>query len=70
MGHLELSAEDFRQLAHNIADFTANYLMELPQIRSYPRGVTGRDTERLFGTDAPLEGEGVQVFELLPPVFE
>ena len=67
---LALSSDTFRTLAHQLSNFTADYLEELPQLPSYPQEVSGRRTEELFGGDAPWKGSGVDAFEPLPKVFE
>jgi aromatic-L-amino-acid decarboxylase len=67
---LALSADDFRTLAHSLSDFTANYLKQLPSMRSYPEGINGTAIEQLFSGELPLDGMGKAAFDLLPQVFE
>lgn len=67
---LTLSPDTFRALAHHLSDFAADYLRELPQLPSYPEGISGPEIEDLFGGDVPLEGVGAAAFEGLPKVFE
>jgi glutamate/tyrosine decarboxylase-like PLP-dependent enzyme len=70
MQRLALSSDSFRALAHDLTNFAADYLEELPQLPSYPRDISGRETERLFGGDLPADGIGAAAFDLLPSVFE
>lgn len=69
MRSLSLPAEAFRALAHRLSDFTADYLDTLPELRSYPEGITAEQTERLFTGDIPIEGSGAAVFDDLPQIF-
>jgi glutamate/tyrosine decarboxylase-like PLP-dependent enzyme len=70
MRSLALSPETFRALAHDLSDFAADYLEKLPQLPTYPPGMNGRQTERFFDGDIPLEGMGAEAFDSLPTVFE
>ena len=70
MRSLSLPAGAFRTLAHQISDFTADYLDKLPNLPSYPRGITGQQTEALFKGELPLEGIGPAAFDDLGQVFE
>lgn len=70
MRSLALSSETFRALAHNLTDFTADYLERLSQLPSYPSKISGQQTEHLFGGDLPLEGIGAAAFDSLAEVFE
>jgi aromatic-L-amino-acid/L-tryptophan decarboxylase len=65
-----LESTEFRALAHELSDFAAKYLEELPHMRSYPESLNGSEIERLFASDPPLEGLGKAAFDLLPKVFE
>jgi hypothetical protein len=65
-----LEPVEFRALAHQLSDFTANYLEELPLLRAYPESISGAEVERLFAAEPPLEGLGKAAFDLLPQVFE
>lgn len=66
---LTLPEEEFRALARELTDFAAKYLEELPQLPSYPAGVSGQKTEENFAGAAPLEGLGAAAFKALPDVF-
>jgi glutamate/tyrosine decarboxylase-like PLP-dependent enzyme len=57
-------------LAHELSDFTAKYLEELPLLRAYPESISGPEVEELFAGDLPGEGMGRVAFDLLPQVFE
>ena len=70
MRNLALPDQSFRELAHRLADFAADYLDSLPQLPSYPPGITGAETQSRFGSEVPLEGLGEAAFNLLPEVFK
>jgi aromatic-L-amino-acid decarboxylase len=70
MRRLALDSDTFRALAHNLTDFAADYLEQLPQLPSYPSKISGQRTEHLFGGDIPLEGMGAAAFDSLTEVFE
>lgn len=59
----------FRSLAHKIADFSSDYLASLPELPSYPPGVSGGALEHLLGINLPHDGMGAEAFDLLPEVF-
>jgi glutamate/tyrosine decarboxylase-like PLP-dependent enzyme len=69
MRSLSLPAGAFRALAHQISDFTADYLETLPNLPSYPPDITGQQTQALFTGDVPLEGIGAAAFDDLERVF-
>jgi glutamate/tyrosine decarboxylase-like PLP-dependent enzyme len=70
MRHLTLPDGAFRELAHQLADFSAEYLEKLPLLPSYPSEVTGRQTHSRFSGEIPWEGEGATAFDSLSDVFE
>jgi aromatic-L-amino-acid decarboxylase len=70
MRRLALSSDSFRELAHELSNFAADYLERLPQLRSYPPEISGRATEQLFGGDLPFEGIGAAAFDSLQAVFD
>jgi aromatic-L-amino-acid/L-tryptophan decarboxylase len=70
MRSLSLPAEAFRALAHQLSDFAADYLEKLPNLPTYPPGITGEQTERLFTGDIPMEGIGAAALSDLSRVFE
>ena len=70
MRRLALSSETFRVLAHDLSDLTSDYLEKLAELPSYPPGISGQQTEHLFGGDIPLDGIGAAAFDSLPGVFE
>ena len=70
MRSLSLSAEEFRTLAHRLSDFLAEYLNKLPDLPSYPPGITGAQTERLFTGEIPWNGVGDTAFDDVARVFE
>ena len=70
MRRLALSSETFRVLAHDLSDLASDYLEKLAELPSYPPGISGQQTEHLFGGDIPLDGIGPAAFDSLPRVFE
>jgi glutamate/tyrosine decarboxylase-like PLP-dependent enzyme len=70
MRPLALSSDTFRSLAQDLSNFAADHLQKLPHLPSYPREISGRETEELFGGDVPWQGTGVAAFDALPKVFE
>jgi glutamate/tyrosine decarboxylase-like PLP-dependent enzyme len=70
MRTLALSPETFRSLAHQLSDFTADYLARLPELPTYPAGITGEQTQQLFTGDMPLDGMGAAAFDAIPQIFE
>ena len=69
MRSLNLPDQAFRVLAHQLADFSADYLSKLPGLPSYPPGVSGRETQELFGGEIPWEGQGAAAFDCLDDIF-
>lgn len=67
---LILPSNTFRELAHHLSDFAADYLQALPQLPSYPHEISGRETQELFGGDVPSQGMGPDAFKALPKVFQ
>jgi aromatic-L-amino-acid/L-tryptophan decarboxylase len=70
MRSLALSPDTFRVLAQDFSNFAADYFQNLPDLPSYPPGISGIETEELFGSDVPWQGTGVAAFNALPKVFE
>jgi aromatic-L-amino-acid/L-tryptophan decarboxylase len=69
MRSLNLPNAEFRALARRLADFSADYLERMPQLPSYPPGISGQETEALFSADVPWEGCGAAAFDCLDEVF-
>ena len=59
MRPLEFSADDFRRLAEQVSDLSAEYLSALGQRGIFP-STSGAETERLFALDLPEKGMGDQ----------
>jgi glutamate/tyrosine decarboxylase-like PLP-dependent enzyme len=70
MRRLSIPTPVFRSLAHNLTEFAADYLEELPKLPAYPPDISGKRTERLFGGDLPLEGLGADAFASLSEIFQ
>ena len=45
--------------------FSADYLERVPQLPTYPPGISGKETETLFSGEVPWEGRGAAAFGLL-----
>jgi glutamate/tyrosine decarboxylase-like PLP-dependent enzyme len=69
MRSLTLPHDAFRTLAHRLADFSSDYLDSLPELPSYPPGITGAETQSLFACDIPWEPQGTAPFDCLNDVF-
>src|SRR5947207_6027207 len=70
MRSLTLSDQAFRALAHRLADFSADYIERLPELPSYPPGISGAQTQSLFSGEIPWQGEGDPAFDSLRDVFD
>jgi len=70
MRSLTLPDQAFRALAHQLADFSADYLAKLPQLPSYPPNLSGPQTQSVFSADIPREGKGGAAFDSLREVFQ
>jgi glutamate/tyrosine decarboxylase-like PLP-dependent enzyme len=70
MRTLSLPSERFEALARSLSRFSAAYLEKLPQLPTYPPGITGLETDRLFAGDAPEEGIGEEAFHSLASIYE
>lgn len=70
MRRLALSDQSFRPLAHRITEFTADYLASLPELSTYPLGVSGDEVDHLLSSDLPDEGTGAAALDLLPTVLQ
>jgi aromatic-L-amino-acid decarboxylase len=64
---LELSPEDFRRLAANVAELSAEYISTLDARRTFPT-TTGAETERLFGLELPEQAMGDRALAALGDV--
>ena len=69
MRSLNLPDAEFRTLARRLADFSADYLERVPQLPTYPPGISGKETETLFSGEVPWEGRGAAAFDCLDEVF-
>src|SRR3954452_15939334 len=69
MRSLTLPDQKFRALAYQLAEFSADYLERMPQLPSYPPGISGKETEDLFTGDVPWDGQGEAAFDCLQDVF-
>jgi aromatic-L-amino-acid decarboxylase len=58
MSRLDVSLATYRALAHQLSDFTADYLESLPNLPSFPLDAGAEITEPLFQSELPLEGLG------------
>jgi aromatic-L-amino-acid/L-tryptophan decarboxylase len=69
MSRLPLSPEEFQKLALRVTDLTTDYLRRLPDLPSFPEGVTGKSVLETLGGDLPEEGLGERAFDALPDVY-
>src|SRR5580700_2895941 len=69
MRPLEFSADDFRRLAEQVSDLSAEYLSALGQRGIFP-STSGAETERLFALDLPEKGMGDQSVAALRTVMD
>ena len=67
MRPLELSADEFRRLAGEVVDLSAQYLSNLDARPIHP-ATTGAETERLFSEDLPERGLGAGALTALADV--
>jgi len=68
MDPLELSAEDFRRLAANVAELAAEYIFTLDARRIFPI-TTGAEVERVFALELPEQGMGDRALAALGDVI-
>jgi len=68
MNPLEISPEQFRQIATEISELATDFLRSLDTARAYPE-VSGPDTQRLFSEPAPEDGLGHHALEALSQVL-
>ena len=69
MRRLARSDEEFRSLAHRLADFSADYLDSLLDLPSFPSDASGEAVTAIFDSETPHNGIGAAAFDLLPGVF-
>lgn len=69
MNPLELSNADFRRLAAEVVELSAEYLAQLPTRAIFPP-ISGEETERLFALDLPEKGMGEQALATLRAVMD
>jgi len=69
MAPLDLSPADFRILAHQLSDFTADYLDSLPNLPAFPSNLSGEAVNHLFTMEVPLAPMGEHAFDPLADIF-
>jgi len=69
MPRLDVTPEQFRQLALQVTELTTDYLHKLPTLASFPQAANGKVTEVMFGGDMPETGVGASAFDALADVF-
>src|SRR5579871_3392716 len=69
MDPLSLSGQDFRRLAAEVVDLSAEYLAHLPARAIFP-ATSGEACERLFATSLPEKGLGPGALAALRDVME
>ncbi len=68
MDPLELSPQDFRRLAANVTELSAEYISTLDARRTFPT-TTGAETERLFALELPEQAMGDRALAALADVI-
>jgi glutamate/tyrosine decarboxylase-like PLP-dependent enzyme len=68
MNPLEISPEQFHEVALYIAELAKDFLRSLPTARAYPE-VSGADTARMFGGAVPEQGLGMESLKALDDVL-
>ncbi len=68
MNPLVITAEQFHDIALEIAELSADYLRSLDSLRAFPE-VTGERSAALFGGSAPEEGLGLEALDALADVL-
>ena len=69
MDPLDLSPADFRRLAAEVVELSAEYLAQLPTRGIFP-GTSGKETESLFATSLPEKGLGPSALNTLREVMD
>jgi aromatic-L-amino-acid decarboxylase len=69
MNPLEISPEQFRQLANRVTNLTTQYLESLPQRESFPSETTGANTTAAFDSPLPRQGMGDHALDALADVL-
>ncbi|MGE5114458.1 MAG: pyridoxal phosphate-dependent decarboxylase family protein [Acidobacteriaceae bacterium] len=69
MNRLALSPEQYRKLAHRVADQTADFLKELPQMPAFAE-TSGEEVNSVFESALPERGLGEAAFDDLGRVLE
>lgn len=69
MNPLEISSEEFRQLAGRASEIAAAYLEELPRRPAFPQ-TSGTETTRRFAGPLPEQGAGAAVLDAVAAIFE
>jgi glutamate/tyrosine decarboxylase-like PLP-dependent enzyme len=69
MTRLDLSAEQYRKLAHRAADLTADFLQQLPDMPTFPQ-TTGEVSRAAFDRPLPEAGLGEAAFDDLTKLLE
>ncbi len=68
MNPLEISPEQFRQLADRVANLSTHYLESLPLRESFP-DPTGAAVNKIFDTELPQQGMGESALDALEDVL-
>lgn len=68
MGALNLSSDEFRELASRVTDLAAELLAELPGLRAFPP-VSGQETAERLGGALPDVGLGARALDALQDVI-
>jgi glutamate/tyrosine decarboxylase-like PLP-dependent enzyme len=69
MNPLEISPQEFRQLADRVTRLSAEYLESLPRRETFPREITGAEVNRIFDVKLPEQGIGERALDALDDVL-
>ena len=69
MDPLQISPQEFREIAERALNEATRYLSSLEARRTFPE-TSGEKTSRLFGGTCPEHGLGAAAFDLVPEIFD
>lgn len=69
MSRLPITPDEFHLLAARVNDLATDYLRQLPELASFPKGVTGKNVQERFGEALPEQGIGARALDDLGDLF-
>ena len=70
MSRLEITPEQFREVAERIAALAGQFLRDLDSLPSFPQGVSGEALEQVFSQPVPEQGQGAGALNDLKKVLQ